>query len=61
MCIPVTQVVVRKSKNCYYENPYFVTGEIKLEGLECTSKDISKDIVVGMWEATERRLYGDDE
>jgi len=49
MCMPVKQVPVRKSKNCCYEIPYFVTGEIKLAGSKCTPKDILKDRVIGTW------------
>ena len=46
--------LVWKSKNVFYENPYCVTGAIKLTGSEQTPKDKCKDRIIGTRKGIER-------
>ena len=39
------------SKNCLYENPFFIKGKDVRTGLEEKSKGICKDRIIGTWKA----------
>ncbi len=39
------------SKNCLYENPYIITGDVVETGLQEKSKGICKDRIIGTWKA----------
>lgn len=47
MCKSLKRKLVRISKNLAYENPYSVTGTIKLTGSEQNPKNICTDMVIG--------------
>lgn len=49
------KALVRMSKNLVYENPYSVTGTIKLTGSEQNPKGICKDKIIGTWKGTKEK------
>ena len=49
------KALVWMSKNLEYENPYSVTGTIKLTGPEQSPKGICTDKIIGTWKGTEEK------
>ena len=51
MYIPLMRGKCGLVKNCIYEKPYVVTGDVKFTGLKETPKEICTDRIIGTGKA----------